>query len=51
LLERRREEFYQDYVQPLTREARKLGITIDSLTGMINRSSSDPVLTERSAGR
>ena len=51
LVERRREEFYQDYVQPLTREARKLGITIESLTDMINRSSSDPVLTERSAGR
>ena len=51
LLERRREEFYQDYVQPLTREVRKLGITVDSLTDMINRSSSDPVLTERSAGR
>ncbi|MEC5180439.1 GntR family transcriptional regulator [Arthrobacter sp. CG_A4] len=51
LLERRREEFFQDYVQPLTREARKLGISVDALTGMINRSSSDPLLTERSAGR
>lgn len=51
LLERRREEFFLDYVQPLTREARKLGITADSLHTMITRSISDPELTERSAGR
>lgn len=51
LLERRREEFFLDYVQPLTREARKLGITADSLHSMITRSISDPELTERSAGR
>ena len=51
LLERRREEFYQDYIQPLTREAAKLGISADVLADMISRSSADPVLTERSAGR
>lgn len=51
LLERRREEFFHDFVQPLTREARRLGISVDALTDMINRSNSDPVLTERSAGR
>ncbi len=51
LLERRREEFFLDYVQPLTREALKLGITADSLHSMITRSISDPELTERSAGR
>ncbi|MDQ0079398.1 GntR family transcriptional regulator [Arthrobacter oryzae] len=51
LLERRREEFYQDYIQPLTREAAKLGISAEVLTEMISRSSAEPVLTERSAGR
>lgn len=51
LLDRRREEFYQDYIQPLTREAAKLGISADVLADMISRSSADPVLTERSAGR
>jgi DNA-binding transcriptional regulator YhcF (GntR family) len=51
LLERRREEFFHDFVQPLTREARRLGISADALADMINRSNSDPVLTERSAGR
>ncbi|MGP4030499.1 GntR family transcriptional regulator [Pseudarthrobacter sp. 1C304] len=51
LLERRREEFFHDFVQPLTREARRLGISADALADMISRSNSDPVLTERSAGR
>ena len=50
-LERRMEQFYKDYIQPLTREAARLGLSVEVLAEMISRSSADPVLTERSSGR
>ena len=35
LIEERREQFFMQYVVPLQREARKLGITPEQLAGMI----------------
>ncbi len=37
LLEKRREQFFEQYVVPLLQEAEKLGITIEQLTEMIQR--------------
>ncbi|WP_235563268.1 GntR family transcriptional regulator [Arthrobacter sp. Soil782] len=37
LMQRRREEFFDQYVQPLAREARKLGIEPDELADMIRQ--------------
>ncbi|MGP0222917.1 MULTISPECIES: GntR family transcriptional regulator [unclassified Paenarthrobacter] len=39
LIARRTEEFFEQYVRPLTAEARKLGITPEQLGSMIERSS------------
>lgn len=37
LIEKRREQFYEQYVVTMIREAKKLGITAESLTDMIKR--------------
>lgn len=37
LMQRRREKFFDQYVQPLAREARKLGIEPDELANMIKQ--------------
>lgn len=37
LMQRRREKFFDQYVQPLAREARKLGIEPDELVDMIRQ--------------
>ncbi len=37
LLEKRREQFYEQYVVTMLREAEKLGITEEQLTDMIQR--------------
>ncbi|GAA2175397.1 GntR family transcriptional regulator [Arthrobacter parietis] len=37
LIQRRREQFFDQYVQPLSREARKLGIEPDELADMIRQ--------------
>lgn len=37
LLEKRKEQFYEQYVVTMIREAEKLGITLDQLTNMIQR--------------
>ncbi len=37
LIQRRREQFFDQYVQPLAREARKLGIEPDELADMIRQ--------------
>lgn len=48
LLDRRREEFFRQYVQPLAREARKLGISKEQLAQMLSRSETDTETSERS---
>ncbi len=48
LLAQRREDFYQEYVQPMTREARKLGISADQLTEMLHRTETTSDVTEGS---
>lgn len=42
LLDRRREDFYEQYVRPLAREARKLGIDADRLAEMLAREPGRP---------
>jgi DNA-binding transcriptional regulator YhcF (GntR family) len=37
LMEKRKEQFYEQYVVTMVREAEKLGITLDQLTKMIQR--------------
>ena len=37
LLEKRREQFFEQYVAPMLQEAEKLGITMDQVTEMIQR--------------
>jgi GntR family transcriptional regulator len=37
LMQRRREKFFDQYVEPLAREARKLGIAADELADMIRQ--------------
>jgi DNA-binding transcriptional regulator YhcF (GntR family) len=37
LLEKRREQFFEQYVVPMLQEAEKLGITMEQVTGMIQR--------------
>ncbi len=37
LMDRRREDFYEQFVRPLAREARKLGIDADQLADMLAR--------------
>jgi DNA-binding transcriptional regulator YhcF (GntR family) len=37
LMEKRREQFYEEYVVTMVREAQKLGITVDQLTELIKR--------------
>lgn len=37
LMEKRKEQFYEQYVVSMIREAEKLGITLDQLTKMIQR--------------
>lgn len=41
VLKKRREQFYQQYVRPLTLEARRLGIDDEQLAGFIQRSTAD----------
>lgn len=41
LLDRRRSRFASEYVQPLVDEARKLGIDVDELKTMIDKSGGD----------
>ncbi|CEA08695.1 HTH-type transcriptional repressor YtrA [Arthrobacter saudimassiliensis] len=41
VLEKRREQFYRQYVQPLAVEARKLGISPEELTDLIHRSAAE----------
>lgn len=38
---KRREQFYQQYVRPLTTEARRLGLTGEQITELIRRSTVD----------
>jgi DNA-binding transcriptional regulator YhcF (GntR family) len=40
LLAKRREEFYQQYVVPMIREAKKLGITPEQLLDLVQRGDS-----------
>lgn len=47
VLERRREEFVQQYVQPLVHEAHKLGIESDQLIEMIARNAPQAESIER----
>ncbi|WP_026550137.1 GntR family transcriptional regulator [Arthrobacter sp. Br18] len=47
LLDRRREEFVQQYVQPLVHEAHKLGITSDQLIEIITGSTPQAASIER----
>lgn len=51
LLDRRREEFFRQYVQPLAREARKLGIGKEQLAQMLSRSETDTETSERSVAQ
>ena len=41
VLTKRREQFYQQYVRPLTTEARRLGLTGEQITELIRRSTVD----------
>lgn len=41
ILTRRRETFYEDYVQKLVREAKHLGLTADELTALLERGMHD----------
>ncbi|MCW2132610.1 DNA-binding transcriptional regulator YhcF, GntR family [Arthrobacter sp. VKM Ac-2550] len=51
LLDRRREEFFRQYVQPLAREARKLGIGKEQLAQMLSRSETGTETSERSVAQ
>lgn len=51
LVVRRREEFFQQYVQPLRLEARKLGIDNDQLAEMITRAGEPMTDHERAVNR
>lgn len=51
LLAQRRDDFFREYVQPMTREARKLGISTEQLTEMLNRTESTSDMTEGSVSR
>jgi GntR family transcriptional regulator len=42
LIGRRRDDFYEQFVRPLAREARKLGISTEQLAGMIASESNAP---------
>lgn len=37
LMEKRKEQFYEQYVVTMIREAEKLGISLDQLTNMIRK--------------
>lgn len=41
VLVKRRDQFYRQYVQPLQTEARKLGIGVEELTSIIQRSAAE----------
>lgn len=41
VLAKRRDQFYRQYVQPLHLEARKLGISMEELTNLIQRSAAE----------
>ena len=41
VLAKRRDQFYRQYVQPLQAEARKLGIGVEELTSLIQRSAAE----------
>ncbi|WP_066295673.1 GntR family transcriptional regulator [Arthrobacter luteolus] len=41
VLAKRRDQFYRQYVQPLQTEARKLGIGVEELTSLIQRSAAE----------
>lgn len=41
VLAKRRDQFYRQYVQPLHTEARKLGIGVEELTSLIQRSAAE----------
>ncbi|MEK3767223.1 GntR family transcriptional regulator [Paenibacillus sp. FSL R5-0887] len=41
LMEKRKEQFYEQYVVTMIREAEKLGITLDQLTIMIQRGDNE----------
>jgi GntR family transcriptional regulator len=51
LLVRRRDEFFRQYVQPLKREASKLGIGPDQLAEMVRRTETAAELAEGSVGQ
>jgi len=51
LLAQRRDDFFREYVQPMTREARKLGISTAQLTEMLHRTESTSDMTEGSVSR
>ena len=51
LLAQRRDDFFREYVQPKTREARKLGISTAQLTEMLHRTESTSDMTEGSVSR
>jgi GntR family transcriptional regulator len=51
LLAQRRDDFFREYVQPMTREARKLGISTEQLTEMLHRTESTSDMTEGSVSR
>lgn len=51
LLAQRRDDFFREYVQPMTREARKLGISTSQLTEMLHRTESTSDMTEGSVSR
>ena len=51
LMDRRREEFFRQYVQPLAREARKLEISKEQLAQMLSRSETDTETSERSVAQ
>ncbi|MET1153581.1 GntR family transcriptional regulator [Arthrobacter sp.] len=51
LVAQRRDDFFREYVQPMTREARKLGISTEQLTEMLHRTESTSDKTEGSVSR
>lgn len=51
VVDRRREEFFQQYVQPLRLEAQKLGIDNDQLAEMITRKGDIAAENERAVNR
>jgi len=42
LMEKRKEQFYEQYVVTMIREAEKLGITVEQLSNMIQRGANRP---------